>query len=146
MTQKQEETMRIALSAVNPFVFRAETGRLNLYKSPLECYELCLWLLFCEFPAGFIDLAYFMIKYQRLSAYQVSLILGQREYAYVRIWDNEDPERPRKLRGVIRTLLTVSGCNFDEGHFGDALSRLDERLEKERAKQEYIKLNNLNII
>lgn len=135
-----------ALSTTNPFMFRSETGRLLQYRDAKESYQLCLMALWSEFPAGFVDVAYFMMKYQGLTPFCINPILGNEEYCYVKIWDNHDTERLPKLRLVLQKLLQVSGCSFDEAAFGDAVATLDSLLERQGVREHLSKLNNLNII
>ena len=135
-----------ALSTTNPFMFRSETGRLLQYHDAKESYQLCLMALWSEFPAGFVDVAYFMMKYQCLTPKYYRPILEEAEYCFVKIWDNHDTERLPKLRLVLQKLLQVSGCSFDEAAFGDAVATLDSLLERQGVREHLSKLNNLNII
>lgn len=135
-----------ALSTTNPFMFRSETGRLLQYHDAKESYQLCLMALWSEFPAGFVDVAYFMMKYQGLTPKYYRPILEEAEYCFVKIWDNHDTERLPKLRLVLQKLLQVSGCSFDEAAFGDAVATLDSLLERQGVREHLSKLNNLNII
>ena len=135
-----------ALSTTNPFMFRSETGRLLQYHDAKESYQLCLMALWSEFPAGFVDVAYFMMKYQGLTPKYYRPTLEEAEYCFVKIWDNHDTERLPKLRLVLQKLLQVSGCSFDEAAFGDAVATLDSLLERQGVREHLSKLNNLNII
>jgi len=146
MSKVDKENMKFLLSSANPFMMRTETGRLHIFRSAREAYELCLQMLWAEFPAGFFDVAYFMIKYQRISPTRAAQILGVKEYCYCRIWDYKDTKRLPLLRIVLGKLLEVSGCTFDEAAFGDAIKALDVMLEKQGVRIQLSKLDNLRIL
>lgn len=138
--------MRDALSTVNPFMLRGETGRIILYENAKECYQLVLMGLYAEAPCGFVDVAYYMMKYQRLTSGQVWDILHQRQYAHIKWWDEDDPERVPTLRKVLRLLLSVSGCELDEELFRQALENLDTLLDKQGVRKTLSKLDLITII
>lgn len=146
MTRKETITVRDALSTVNPFMLRGETGRLILYENAKECYELVLMGLYAECPAGFIDIAYYMMKYQRLTSGQAWEILHQKQYAQVKWWNKDDPERVTTLRKVLRLLLSVSGCELDEELFQQSLENLDALLDKQGVRKTLSKWDLISIM
>lgn len=146
MKEEYSRLIRQALQTTNPFVLRSETGSLIHYESAKECYQLVLMALFAEFPAGFVDMAYFMMKYQRATPKLITPILHNKEYCYVRIWDVNDPDRYNKMHLILEKLLQVSGCSFDEGAFGDGLKALDSLLEKQGVAKTLAKLDNINLV
>lgn len=146
MKEEYSRLIRQALQTTNPFVLRSETGSLIHYANAKECYQLVLMALFAEFPAGFVDIAYFMMKYQRATPKLITPILRNKEYCYVRIWDVNDTDRYNKLHLIFEKLLQVSGCSFDEVLFGDAVKALDSLLEKQGVAKTLSKLDNVNLI
>ena len=144
MTREQKILVRDALGAINPFMLRSETGRLIPYESTKECYQLVLTGLFAEFPAGFVDVPYYMMKYQRLPPKQVFCIVGYRQYAIIPWWD-KSPERDEKIRQVLVALLQPSGCRLDDVLFQQALDNLDSLLDKQGVREKLSRLNNIHI-
>lgn len=141
------DVIRHALSQSNPFLLRNVLGRIMVFSSPKEAYLCVIALLNAEFPLGFVDLAYFMLKYQRLSPVRVFQKLGQKEYCYVRIWDTiRNAERLKLLRLILCKLLSVSGCPFDESSFGDALKEFDANFAKGNLNENYKLYDNLIVI
>ena len=140
MTREQKQTIRDALSTTNPFMLRGETGRIILYENAKECYQSVLTGLFAECPAGFVDVAYYMMKYQRLTPAEVWNILRQKEYAYIPWWE-KSPERNERLKAVLRLLLKPSGCSLDEDLFRQSLDNLDALLDKQGVRENLRKLN-----
>ena len=145
MTREQKQTIRDALSTTNPFMLRGETGRIILYESAKECYQLVLTGLFAEFPAGFADVAYYMMKYQRLNAQQVFNICGYRDVAIVPWWD-KGPDRDNKIRQILGLLLKPSGCPLDEDLFQQSLDNLDALLDKQGVREKLSKLKSIEIL
>ena len=146
MKEEYSKLIRQALQTTNPFVIRSETGSLIHYANAKECYQLVLRTLFAEFPAGFVDIAYFMMKYQRATPKLITPILRNKEYCYVRIWDANDSDRYNKLHLILEKLLQLSGCNFDEVSFDDAIKNLDSLLEKQGVAKTLSKLENINLV
>lgn len=116
MTREQKQTVSDALSTVNPFVLRSETGRIILYENAKECYEFCPDGTIEEYPCGAIDVAGYMMKYQRLDPVTIWKICRRRDYAFIR-WEEKSPERNQRLQAVLRLLLKPSGCPLDEDLF-----------------------------
>lgn len=147
MTIREEysKLIRQALQTTNPFLIRSETGSLIHYENAKECYQLVMMALFAEFPAGFVDIAYFMMKYQRATPKLINSILKYKDYSFVRMW-KDDIDRYYTLHLIFEKLLQVSGCNFDEVAFGDAIKALDSFLKKQGVVGTLSKLNNINVI
>lgn len=145
---KKEDLLQVrgALQHINPFMFRAETGRLLTYKDANASYVQCLMALLREFPAGFIEIPYFMMKYQGVTPLQVGLLVGAREYAYIKLWDKMDSRREALLKQVLDILLQVSGCSFDYAAFSYAVTQLDHYLKTWDMLPMYQNLNNLFIL
>ncbi len=146
MRHLERENLRYLLAKTNPFMMRTETGKLCIFHDAKEAYQLCLHMLWAEFPAGFFDVTYFMMKYQNISEARAASILGYKEYCFCRLWDDKDTKRLPLLRIVLGKLLQVSGCTFDEAAFGDAVKTLDMMIEKQGVRIQLSKLNNLRII
>lgn len=140
------DIIRHALSQSNPFILRNEFGRIMVFSSPKKAYLYVLTMLNDEFPLGFVDLAYFMLKYQRISPFRVFQKLGMKEYCYVRVWDTRNVDRLKYLRLILCKLLSVSECPFDESSFGDALKEFDAIIAKTSLAENYQIHNNLNVI
>lgn len=140
------DIIRHALSQSNPFILRDEQGHIMVFSSPKKAYLFVLTSLNTEFPLGFVDLAYFMLKYQRISPFRVFQKLGHKEYCYVRVWDTRNVDRLKKLRLILCKLLSVSECPFDESSFGDALKDFDAIYEKMKLSENYQMYDNLNVI
>lgn len=121
-----------ALSTTNPFMLRTETGMLRVYPSAKDAYEAVMSCLLKDFPFGFIDVPFFMMKYQRLSPVEARHYCRGRQYAFVYDW-RDDTDR-ETLRRVYGTLLRVSGCDFDDSSFQHALTYLDSLLESREVK------------
>ena len=125
MKRKDKEALRVALGAINPFAFRGASGGITIYSSATEGYQLCLQMLWAEFPRGFIDLPYFMHKYQGLTLSEAMELTHRKQYGFVRIWDSDSERRKPVLREVLQVLLSVSGVAFNEDYFLNALANLD---------------------
>ena len=144
--EQDNQAVRDAFSAINPFVFRSETGRIILYESAKESYELCLMALWSEFPTGFVDVPYFMTKHQKLTPAQIWNICPIKHYAVIRWWERDDPERNATIRRVLSLLLRISGAPLDEELFQHALSNLDSLLDKQGVREKLSKLNNIHLL
>lgn len=130
MKRDKEEMLCKALGAVNPFAFRDQEHSLIIYRNPQEAYQLCIQMLWSEFPRGFVDIPLFMHKYQGLSLKQAEHIVGRKQYALLRIWDYKSEERVNKLREILTILLRVSGVALNESYMRSGLNTLDMILEK----------------
>lgn len=136
----------MALQDINPFMIRTETGAMIHYKNSNEAYRCCLNAIYKEFPGGFIDIALFMMKYQRLSPATAYSILKSREYCYIRLSELNGSEEKEKLRYVLRLLLSVSGCRFDDAAFWAAVDVLATQIKKEGTAKVLSLLNNLIVL
>lgn len=131
MKREREEMLKAALGVVNPFAFRTANGGFSVYTNAQEAYQFCIQMLWAEFPRGFVDIPLFMNKYQGVSLKEAETLVGRKQYALLRIWDNESEERVKKLREVLTILLRVSGVALNESLMLDGLYRLDMFLEKQ---------------
>ena len=131
MKKRDKETLCKALGAVNPFAFRNSTGGICIYRGPLEGYQVCLQMLWAQFPRGYIDIPYFMHKFQGLSLSEALELTHRKQFAFARIWDSDSERRKPVLREVLQVLLSVSGVEFSEVLFLSALQTLDLLLEKQ---------------
>lgn len=145
MTREQKQTIRDALSTTNPFMLRGETGRIILYENAKECYQLVLTGLFAEYPSGAIDVAHYMMKYQRIDLYTIGRYLRGREYAFIR-WEEKSQERNDRLKAVLLLLLKPSGCPLDEDLFQQSLDTLDALLDKQGVREKLSKLKSIEIL
>lgn len=130
MKARDKDTLRTALGVINPFAFRTSSGGLMVFKTPEECYQMCLQMLWAEFPRGFVDIPLFMVKYQALKIRDAEEYCGRKQYALVRLWDSSSDTRKQKLREILSVLLKVSEVGFNENYFLSALQHLDIILEK----------------
>lgn len=130
MKRKMKETLRVALGVINPFALRTQGGSLMVYKTPQECYQVCLQMMWSEFPRGFVDIPLFMSKYQGLKLKDAEALCGRKQYALLRLWDAESELRKQRLREILAVLLKVSEVDFNESYFLNALQCLDIMLEK----------------
>ena len=147
MKKQDRRIINAAIAQLNPFLLREEDGRLKVFKNAKECYAATLRALYETFPLGYIDMPYFMMKFQGTTATEANNLCRTRQYAYVRLYETGNVQRTQKLRNVLQVLLKVSGTLFDEAHFGDALSAFDNMLVNgDYAKYGINKLNNLNVI
>ena len=145
MTPKTYNDLIHVLAEINPFLMGNENGRLITYRDAKECYQLVLFALWSHFPLGFVDVAFFMLRHQGLSALRICNILKGREYCFLK-WDKHDPERNDKLRQILRLLLQESGCPLNEKLFYDAVENLDNFLKNSRIDVKKTCINNLNVI
>lgn len=129
----------------NPFLLRAENGKIMTYKNAEECYALAVLTLWHEFPLGFVDVAYFMAQHQGLSPLRIFRILRGREYCFLS-WSKHNPYRNDKLRQILRLLLINSECKLDENLFYKAVDFLDEMMGHNRYDPVNIQPNLLNVI
>lgn len=133
MTGHDKEAIQNALEAINPFMFRSETGRLYVYETAQAAYNKVVGLLFTEFPLGFVDVAQFMMKYQRLPAVQARSYCGSHGYAMIMDW--AEPQTGKVVRHIMRTLLKPSGCKLNESCFKEALRHLDSLHKQQEVKE-----------
>lgn len=124
MTIQDKEAISSALRSINPFMLRSETAQ--------AAYNKVVGLLFAEFPLGFVDVALFMMKYQRLSATQARSYCGSRGYAAIMEWS--DAAARQIIRHIMSILLKPSGCKLNDTCFHEALIYLDSLLEKQEVK------------
>lgn len=146
MRKEVDEIIKMALQDINPFMIRTETGAMVRYKNSNEAYRCCLNAIYKEFPAGFVDIALFMMKYQRLSPATVNSILTSREYCYIRLSELNGSEEKEKLRYLLRLLLSVSGCRFDDVAFWTAVDALVAQIKKEGTAKVLSSLNNIIVL
>lgn len=130
MKARERETLRTALGIINPFALRTASGNLMVFKTPEECYQTCLQMLWAEFPRGFVDIPLFMVKYQDIKVREAEELCGRKQYALLRLWDSSCEIRKQKLREILSVLLKVSDVDFNESSFLSALQCLDIMLEK----------------
>lgn len=130
MKKRDRQMLLEAMGAVNPFAFRNQEGRLVVYRNAVEGYQICLQMLWAEYPRGFVDIPLFMEKYQHIPLREAIEMCHRKEYVQVRIWDRNDSERERLLKGILQTLLQVSGVVLDENAFKTGLFTLDNLLER----------------
>ena len=129
MNTSKEELLRKALGATNPFAFRMPGAEMEFFKSPFECYRDVILMLWAEFPRGFIDIPYFMSKYQGVNIREAARQCGQKQYALVELWQSGSQDRNTSLRRVLEKLLKVTGVDFDENAYVNALQAFDAFLE-----------------
>lgn len=86
-------------------------------------------MIWAEFPRGYIDIPYFMCKYQGVKLRDAERMCGKKQYALVELWRSDSPERKSKLRHVLEVLLKVTGVDFDENAYLNALQAFDILLE-----------------
>lgn len=130
MRKEDKRLLREALGAVNPFAFHNEKNELAIYRSAIDAYKEVLLMLWSEFPRGFIDIPYFMVKYQGVAIREAERKCAGRQYALIRLWDRDDKERRSKLKQLLEILLRVNGIHFDETAFTGGLQCFDIFLEK----------------
>lgn len=136
MKREDKGMLRVALGAVNPFALRNENGGLAIYSSATEAYKETLLTLWSEFPRGFIDIPYFMVKYQGLAIREAERKCAGKQYALIRLSDRDDKERRSKLKQLLEMLLRVSKVPFDENSFMVGLQCFDIFLEKSNISEQ----------
>lgn len=130
MKAREKDMLRTALGVINPLALRTASGNLMVFKTPEECYTMCLQMLWAEFPRGFVDIPLFMVKYQDVKLRDAEELCGRKQYALLRLWDSSCEIRKQKLREILCILLKVSDVGFNESSFLNALQHLDIMLEK----------------
>lgn len=130
--------MRKALGATNPFAFRMPGFEMEFFKNPFECYRDVIMLLWAEFPRGFIDIPYFMSKYQGVNLREAARQCGQKQYALVELWKSGSQDRTVSLRRVLEKMLKATGVEFDENAYVNALQAFDVFLENSKISEQTI--------
>ncbi|MBQ5712869.1 MAG: hypothetical protein IIV77_00025 [Bacteroidaceae bacterium] len=132
MIQSPKETLKQALGAVCPFAFRNSQGSLSIYSNPQDAYKEVIVMLWAEFPRGFVDIPFFMSKYQGLSLKDAERLCGRKQYAIVKMWDRDDKQRIAILRRIYEALLRVSELKLNESYFLNAIQCFDIFVEKSK--------------
>lgn len=130
MKKRMKDTLRTALGVINPFALRTRDGSLMVFKNPEEAYQACMQMIWAEFPRGFVDIPFFMVRYQGLKLKEAEELCGRKQYALLRIWDSDNEVRKQKLREILCVLLKFSEVDFNESCFLSGLQCLDIMLEK----------------
>lgn len=122
------------LAEVNPFLMIGQDGQPIKTANAQEAYFKLIMALYKEFPKGYIDLPYFMVKRQGLTLKDAEAMCGMRQYALVQ-WEKNNEERNILLRRICQHLLSVSGVAFNENAFWGALSMYNEYLLVTKSKE-----------
>lgn len=136
MRKNEQQLLKEALGATCPFAFRMSGSKLSFYSDKTDAYHDVLLMLWAEFPRGFIDIPYFMSKYQCVALKDAERICGQFQYAMIKLWDTDDKDRLPLLGKLCKVLLKVNGVEFDENAFKNAVCRFDIFLEQSHIKEQ----------
>ena len=101
-------------------------GDVFYYANSIQAYQGVICKLFANFPRGYIDLPLFMHDEQGVAICDAKRLCKRKELYYLPIYDIEAPYRKEKLRAILTTLLQVSGLDFDEASFNEALYNTDK--------------------
>lgn len=125
MKKNDRELLKQALGATSPFAFSMPESGVSFYNNKVDAYRDVLMMLWAEFPRGYIDIPFFMHKYQNVALRDAERICGQRQYAMIKLWDSNDKDRLPLLRSLLEILLKVTGVEFDENSFVNAVQGFD---------------------
>jgi hypothetical protein len=125
MKKNDRELLKQALGATSPFAFSMPESGVEFYNNKVDAYRDVLMMLWAEFPRGYIDIPFFMHKYQNVALRDAERICGQRQYAMIKLWDSDDKDRLPLLRSLLGILLKVTGVEFDENVFVNAVQIFD---------------------
>lgn len=135
MKKNDKEIMKQVLGAKSPFAFRLRDDKLVFYNNAVEAYRDVLMMLWAEFPRGFVDIPYFMAKYQGVGVRDAARLCGLRQYAMLKLWDTNDKDRLTLLRAIMGTLLKATGVAFDENAFINAVQAFDIFLQNSKIEE-----------
>ena len=146
----QTATSKELLCTFNPFGFRRQSDtQLESYASSEAAYTFCVEMLFAEFPAGFVDIPFFMMKYQQATPSQAWAICPQKQYAYIPWWAETEEEkgiRNARIQLVLQRLLHITGCSIAVEDMNTAINRLDALIDKKNVRETLRKINNIEFL
>lgn len=123
----------------NPFAVKAMDGRIQFFTNYCEVYEYVLNILYCQYPRGYVDLVLLVSDLTRLKVGDCELVFRdmrsiwgetpERMIAYN--WDSTDRTDHKGLEEVMKCLHIISGTQFDEEAFAQAMDQFRIKLYKE---------------
>ena len=126
ISQKQAAQI---LWTCNPLGLIDTNKHLKIYENPVKCYYDAFLKFYLLAPQGWLDVPYFMMKYQGIRIAQARELCGRKQYGrldwHSRPMSGVHKERNRVLKGVIFALLQVTGCEFSENAFNAAIYEFD---------------------
>lgn len=126
ISQKQAAQI---LWTCNPLGLIDSNKNLKIYENPVKCYYDAIIKLYLLAPQGWLDIPYFMMKYQGIRIAQARELCGRKQYGrldwHCRPMGGVHKERNRVLKGVIFALLKVTDCEFSENAFNAAVYDFD---------------------
>lgn len=126
VNQKQAEQI---LGTCNPLGLIDCNKRLRIFENPVKCYYEAFVTFYMLAPQGWLDVPYFMMKYQGIRIALARELCGRKQYGRLE-WTCKPmgaahKERNRVLKNVIFALLRVTGCDFSENAFNAAIYDFD---------------------
>lgn len=122
------------LETCNPLGLVDFNKRLEIYKSPSECYYAALKQLRHMCPRGWLDVPYLMMKLQGQRIARARELCGRIHYAVVD-WDCAwggavEKKRNQTLRKVFSLLLNTTGIGFSDNAFNMAIYDFNRELNQ----------------
>lgn len=125
----------------NPFLAKSEDGEILHFKTHKEAYLFVFDILNKKFKRGYIELIFLVYEVTRMHPAECKRFL----YLFKSVWGNNEirlmeynwlceSNSFEDLRTVLKTLLVITGAQFDEEMFLAALATFRNTLIKEGEK------------